>query len=449
MGNDTMKKFLRTSKLSEKDKIVYKNVLAAFTVKGMSLALSLFMMPAYMRFFKDQNVLGVWYTILSVLTWILNFDLGIGNGLRNKLSESIAQKDIIATKEYISSAYWMIGKTVLFISVLGLLLIPLCNWNSLFNISTALINNDTMVYAMNSAFIGIMLQFFLRLISSVIYALQKSAINNLISLSTSFLQLLFLLIAPNGTAEANLKMFSTAYIFFANAPLFAATIIVFSGILKECRPQYKYINKEKANSVISLGGIFFVCQVLYMLIANTNEFFITQYTGPENVVEYQIYYKLFSLGSMLFTLALTPIWSVVSKAIAENDMNWLKRLYQKLKRISWIGMICEFALILALQLIINVWLHEEAIQVNYVYAVIFALYGALMLYQGMLSTITNGMGKMKIQASCYAAGVVVKFLIIHVGIAWTGSWIVVVLANALIVLPYCIIQQISLDKILK
>lgn len=444
-----MREWLAKIKPSEKDYIVYKNVLGAFAIKGLALVLSLYMMPAYMRFFADQSVLGVWYTILSVLTWILSFDLGIGNGLRNKLSDSIARRDDAATKAYISSAYWMIGKIVLLAGLVGVCLISLCNWNTLFNISPEVIGRETMTYAVRSAFLGVVLQFFLRLISSVIYAMQKSAINNLISLCTSILQLLFLLIAPNGSPESNLKMFSTAYVFFSNVPLAVATLVIFNGKLKECRPQCKYVDKEKSKSILSLGGIFFACQVLYMLIANTNEFFITQYTGPENVVEYQIYNKLFTLGSMVFALALTPIWSVVSKAIAENDMTWLKNLYRKLKCLTWLGIICEFAIILVLQIVINLWLKEEAIQVNYIYALIFAFFGSSMLYQSMLSTITNGMGQMKIQAICYAVGIVAKFFMIHIGVAWTESWIVVVLANAIILMPYCIIQKIALDRVLK
>lgn len=444
-----MRKYFKKLKLTEKDLIVYKNVFAAFTIKGFALCLSLFMMPAYMRFFEDQRVLGVWYTILSVLSWILSFDLGIGNGLRNKLSVTIAQNDADGTRAYVSSAYWMVGKIVLMAGAAGMLLLPLFDWNALFNISTELVGSGTMTYAVGCTFIGILLQFFLRLISSVIYAMQKSAINDLLSLGTSVLQLLFLLVAPNGDVEQNLRMFSTAYIFFANFPLLVATFVIFGGQLKDSCPRYRYVEKEKSRSVLSLGGVFFLCQVLYMLIANTNEFFITQYTGPEMVVEYQIYNKLFTLGSMLFGLALTPIWSVVSKAIAENDMPWLKNLYRKLKLLSWLGVFCEFLIIVVLQFVINIWLGQEAIQVNYLYAVIFAVFGASMIYQCMLSSIANGMGKVMPQVVCYGVGFVLKFAVIHFGILWTGSWIVVVLANAVIIILYCMVQRIVLDRFLK
>jgi len=436
-------------KLTEKDLIVYKNVIGAFVIRGMALALSMFMMPAYLWFFEDERVLGVWYTVLSVLTWILNFDLGIGNGLRNKLSESIARKDDTATKEYISSAYWMVGKAMVITCAVGLALLPLVNWNALFNISPELIGRSTMTYAVGCAFVGVALQFVLQLISSVIYAVQKSAMNNMLPLGTSVLQILFLLVAPNGTAEQNLRMFSTAYIFFANVPFLVATLIIFCGRLKDCRPRRKYVRKDKSRSVLSLGGIFFACQLMYMLIANTNEFFITQYTGPEMVVEYQIYNKLFMLGSTLFGVTLAPIWSVVSKAIAENDMVWLKQLYKKLRMFTWLAVVCEFCIIIVLQFVINIWLGAEAIQVNYLYAVIFAIFGASMIYQSTVSVIANGMGKVTVQVVCYAVGFLLKFAVIHFGTMLTGSWIVVVLANAMVIIPYCIVQKIALDRYIK
>ena len=63
-----MEIFQKFRQLSDKDRILFQNILGAFAVKGLSLVVSLFTLPAYMRFFKDQNVLGVWYTVLSVLT---------------------------------------------------------------------------------------------------------------------------------------------------------------------------------------------------------------------------------------------------------------------------------------------------------------------------------------------------------------------------------------------
>ena len=81
------------------------NMVNTYLVKGASLIIGFFTTPAYMEYFSDKRVLGVWFTIISVLTWILYFDFGIGNGLRNRVTETLIAKETIKTRIYISSAY--------------------------------------------------------------------------------------------------------------------------------------------------------------------------------------------------------------------------------------------------------------------------------------------------------------------------------------------------------
>ncbi len=435
--------------LSDKDRILFQNVLGAFVVKGLSLVVSLFTLPAYMRFFQDQNVLGVWYTVLSVLTWVLNFDLGVGNGLRNKLALALAVNDQERARQVISSAYFMIGGLMLVLTAAGLGLIPLADWNRFFNVEADLISGETLAQVVRYAFIGIALQFFLRLISSILYALQKSAVNNAISLVTSVLLLVFVLLAPAGAPADSLKLFSLGYVFCANLPLAAATVMVFWGPLKDCRPGRRWVNASCAKGVLSLGGMFFFCQIFYMVITNTNEFFITQYTDPANVVEYQIYNKLFTLVGTLFMLGLTPVWSAVSRAVAEEDYLWLRRVNRQLLWLTAAAAAAEFAILPFLQILVDLWLGPEAIAIRYDYALIFALFGTAMIAQTTVSAIASGTGRIKLQMLCYGLGVVVKVVVIDLGCRLTGEWIVVVLANALVLLPYCILQQLDLTRYIR
>lgn len=435
--------------LSDKDRILFQNVLGAFVVKGLSLVVSLFTLPAYMRFFQDQNVLGVWYTVLSVLTWVLNFDLGVGNGLRNKLALALAVNDRERARQVISSAYFMIGGLMLVLTAAGLGLIPLADWNRFFNVEADLISGETLAQVVRYAFIGIALQLFLRLISSILYALQKSAVNDAISLVTSVLLLVFVLLAPAGAPADSLKLFSLGYVFCANLPLAAATVMVFWGPLKDCRPGRRWVNASCAKGVLSLGGMFFFCQIFYMVITNTNEFFITQYTDPANVVEYQIYNKLFTLVGTLFMLGLTPVWSAVSRAVAEEDYLWLRRVNRQLLWLTAAAAAAEFAILPFLQILVDLWLGPEAIAIRYDYALIFALFGTAMIAQTTVSAIASGTGRIKLQMLCYGLGVVVKVVVIDLGCRLTGEWIVVVLANALVLLPYCILQQLDLTRYIR
>ena len=56
---------------------------------------------------------------------------------------------------------------------------------------------------------------------------------------------------------------------------------------------------------------------------------------------------------------------------------------------------------------------------------------------------------MKIQTICYGIGVAVKLLLVFVLSKYVNNWSLVVWSNVVILLPYCIIQQIDLDIYLK
>lgn len=427
--------------ISTKNRIIYTNSAGAFIVKGFALLISFFTLPAYMRYFDNQYVLGLWFTLVSILIWILNFDLGIGNGLRNHLAQALTKKDSISAKQYISSAYFVFGGLVLFFTLIGYFLIPVVSWNKILNISAEIVSPAILILVVRYTFLGIMCYFFLRIISSVIYALQKSALNNFLDLSTNCLILAFVLLAPSRSIEENLIFLSISYGICLVLPLLVATIIIFSTTLKQCVPSLQNVCRGATKKILSLGIIFFVCQILYMLIVNTNEFFIAQYISPADVVNYQIYNRIFALGSMLFVLGLTPIWSIVTRAVAERDYIWILKLNKRLFKFACLFSIGEFLLILFLPFIIRLWLGSRAINVNYSYAFIFALWGISMIFQMVVSAITCGLGCMNLQALCYGIGILLKIVIIHFGMIFWPNWILVIVANIIILVPYVFIQN--------
>ena len=85
------------------EKNFIKNVSLAFGIKGLSLLISIFSMPMYIKYFNNNSVLGIWYTVLSLLSWISVCDLGLGNGLRNRLTEQLTEGKLVEAKKYISS----------------------------------------------------------------------------------------------------------------------------------------------------------------------------------------------------------------------------------------------------------------------------------------------------------------------------------------------------------
>lgn len=434
--------------VDEKNKIIIKNTLESLIVKGLSIIVSFLTTPLFIEYFNDNRILGIWYTLLSVLIWFLNFDLGLGNGIRNKLVKDLTLNDYISAKKTISSGMFSVGIITIFLSIIGLFLISYLNMNKLFNINESLITNRTLVLSSIFIFIGIMLRFFLTTITSIFYALQRSSINNLLALCVSILQLLYVIFVRFDNVEDALLHISFAYIFLSNAPVIFAGILIFNKDLKACKPSIKYIDIRTIKSIVNIGILFFLCQILYMIIANTNEFFITNLYGSNYTTEYTFYYKLTSLASMIISLGLTPIWSVVTKAQQEENFIWLNKLFYKIKIAGLILLCIELLFIPILPYIMDLWLGKNVVNVKYCTALAFALFGSVFVYSGMLSTISNGLAMMKVQTLAFLLAVTLKIILIYICYKFT-SWDFVVWCNFFILLPYIIAQQISLNKYLK
>lgn len=432
--------------ISGNTRIVLRNSAAAFLIKGAGVIISVLSMPAFLRYFEDKAVLGVWYTILGVVTWIDFFDLGIGNGLRNSLVDSFTNNRYERARQQISTAYVLIGAVTVLLMIVGLVAAPLLDWNALLNIQSAVVSPEALELAVRNVIIGVIFHFFLKLISSVIYALQKSALNHALSLIGNVLRLAFVLLAPSADAQSNLLMLSQAYVFLACLPYLTATIVIFATKLRRVRPKLFAFRWDAVREIATVGGVFFLCQILYMLLMNTNDFCITYFTNPANTTEYNIYFKLFSLVGTLAQVALTPVWSAVTKAFLEKSYDWLRQLYQKCLYLLLPIVGGQLLLVSLMQPVVNLWLGAKAIQVRYDFALIFALWGTLFSLQNVLSTFACGLGRLKLQLGFYAGSVAVKYIFLVLIYQYADDWIFVILSNILVMLPYCIAQHIQLQK---
>ena len=436
----------RIKTLSEQNKIVVFNMLGAFLVKGCSLCVSLITMPAYIRYFHDQTVLGIWYTIISVLNWVMYFDLGLGNGLRNKLPKAIAENDTKKMKEYISTTYISMSGVVLVLLLVGTTIIPHLNWNSILNVSSNIVENRTLVICVAIIFLGIMLQFIVKLVVSVLYALQKSAIVNFLTLCSSLIALMALYIMPSATIEINLWRMAIINVVAMTIPYLIISFVVYIKLLPGTAPKFKFFRKELVSSVLRIGISLMWLGLIFMVISSTNEFLISYFTAPQYVVEYQAYYKVFKTGAMLFSLALTPIWSAVTKAQAAKDYKWIAKIYRIFLLATGVCLIIEFLIIPILQLFMNVWLGIGAIDVNIWYAVAFVFSGTIFVLHQVNTSIGNGISYFKVQMIWMTFAAIIDVPLSYVMVQLTGGWIGIVVANVLALLPYELIAPVYTFK---
>lgn len=430
----------------EKIYILLQNSIGAFIFKGLSFLLSLIIMPIYMNFFNNQSVLGIWFTIISLLNWILTFDLGIGNGLRNKLVSALQRKDESSIKQLISSSYVMAIFLSISVSVLATFFLYSVDILTIFNISASIVNEDSLHKAITITIIGIAFQFVLKLVYSVLYALQRSMLVNLCTLLTSTLTIVLVYFSPSESVEKNLIRMSIINAFSINISLLILSIYVYIKFFKKYKFAFSDVKIAIGKKVLFLGSSFLGIQILYMLISTTNEMIISYFISPASVVDYQIYNKIFTSVGIVLSLALTPIWSMITKAKEENDYIWIKKIIRYLDKSMIIIIMVQGLLIPISPFLVNIWLGKNAISLEILFCVICALYGLVFAYTNTLTTIANGLENLKIQFFSFLGAAILKIPLTMIINSWINSWISVMVATIICLVPYCIIQSIYFKK---
>src|SRR5829696_5056165 len=89
---------------NERSLQVKRNIYVSFLAKGGSVALNLALVPLTIDYVNPMQY-GVWLTLSSIIAWFGFFDIGLGNGLRNKLTEAITIGDNELGRKYVSTTY--------------------------------------------------------------------------------------------------------------------------------------------------------------------------------------------------------------------------------------------------------------------------------------------------------------------------------------------------------
>lgn len=443
-----MNNFLNTKRDKNSLSILINTSLSTI-VKILSLLLGLFTTPAYITYLNDNEILGLWFTILSILQWILYFDMGIGNGLRNKLVKPLIDNDMDEVKRYVSSAYIFLFKIAIIIIAVIIVLFRFVNFNTIFNIDKQIIDTNLLRWVFLILTISTILTFVLRLITSILYAMQLAFIPSLLSFLTNLF--LFVYVSVSNFFELNNDIMSLAiaYLVCSNVPLIITTILIFCTKLKMAKPKFAFYKKDYAISILKIGFVFLWTQLMSLILNNTNSYLISYLLGNTYVVEYQLYYKIFSVLGMFMGLLTTTIWSTVTKAKEENDYIWINKAFNRMSKLGVLAISAEFVIVVFLQLIFNIWLQENTIKVNYANAILFAVMGGILIWSSIISNFCSGLGLLKCAVVCLTFGAIINVPLAVIFTKLTNNYISIVIANIFSYIPYLILNTIYIKKYIK
>ena len=130
-----IKNFLKSG--HERTLNIKKNIIYSFLIKGLSVLIGYSLFPLTIHYVNSVQY-GLWLTIASMVAWMNTFDIGLSNGLRNKLAEAIALNDNENIKKYVSTTYLLL--LLIASAAFGLFFIggSFFNWNQLLQLKNTI-----------------------------------------------------------------------------------------------------------------------------------------------------------------------------------------------------------------------------------------------------------------------------------------------------------------------
>jgi len=444
------KTILSILKSKSQSGVLSRNIFFSFIVKGLALVVAFITIPIYNRYFGDDNTFGVWLVIISVLTWILTFDLGLGNGLKNKLVVALNNNDTALAKTLVSSTYISTGFISVLFLIAGGIACVFVDFNTLMNIPLSIIDPTTLKIVIFIILGGICLEFFVKNILFVLQAIERTALAGSLMLISNVAILLFAALFTTSGSFDKFILLAIVYVVSVNVPLIVASLIIFFGKLRAISPSHKSFSMDAAKKVMTLGIAFFILQIATLFLWSFNDIMISTLYDTGAVAEYTKYYKIFSFTvGLLGTIIQPPIWVAISKAKSEGNVKAIKKMHLACFAFAGLFLAVNLLIALFLQNIFNLWLGSYSILVEPRIVIMFVIYSAVYLFSNATIIVCNGMGALKYLLIVNVVGALVKIplvYLVHYFFNDAFTWDVVILINTLVYLPNLFVPSLEIRK---
>ena len=432
------------SSADSRSKKMYKNTAAMIGIRGISMILTLISAPIMLHH-VDRADYGVLLTLTSIVGWIGYMDIGLGNGLRNKLPEFIASNDFYSAKKIVSSCYATLAIYVAIIIAVFLFISPFVDWLEVLNSPTS--DAKEIRELTNVIFIAFCIQFLLGLLNSILFAYQMPAFQSLFTFAGQALALIALIIQVFVFNITSVLQIGAVNSIIPPLVLLCGSIGLFRIKLRKIAPSLKYVELKSVSGILSLGMKFFVIQMITIVLFQANSIIIARVVNPEAVVEYNLAFKYVSLLTMIFTIIITPVWSATTDAYIRKDFTWIKNTISFSQKVCFVSILIGIVMLFISKFIYGIWLGKDAIDISYSTTGLILLYISFEMLYKVYGTIINGTGKVFAQMILTGIIAIVYIpLALFLGSSWGLSGVLI--ANVIVFCVNYIWAKMQCNKLI-
>ena len=435
--------FKRLGIESNRTRNISIHVLFSFLYKGGSIVIGFLVIPLTIKYLDNEHY-GVWLTLSSFIAWFTFFDIGLGNGLRNKFSESVSHSDFDTARSYVSTTYFTVLTVSLILFVCFFIANIFVDWSRVFNVSSEI--GTELAVLMPIVFGMFCLQMVLKLVSTIYTADQHHSMQGKVNFYTQLTGLAAICLL-NVVSKSSLLLYGLLISTVPVLILLLLSLFAFKGKYKFYAPNIQYWKTRYLKDIFGLGIGFFIIQIAGVILFTTDNFIITQLFGASAVVPYNIAYKYFSIVNMGLSILLTPFWSSITNAYTQKDFDWIKRTMKNLTIISLCAIFVVAVMVFFSKPFYHFWIGDKVkipFDLTLSMAVFFIIYNAYAPFTYFI----NGTGKIRLQMITIvlmsASNIpLAVFLGGNMNMGLSG----VILATTLCLLPHAVLLPIQYHKI--
>lgn len=382
---------------SGRSKEALKGVLLSVVAKMIYIISSFLIVPLTIDYVNATQY-GIWLTMSSIISWITLFDLGLGNGFRNRFAEAKAEGNIELAKYYLSTTYFAVALIVVVIFFVILVGNVFIDWSTVLNVAPAYGEELGKVFIILLAFFC--LNMVANLVSTMLMADQKAGQASMIQGGGQFLSLIsvWILTLVSEGSLTNLALY------FAGMPCLLAIVVSFfvysSDKYRDIAPNFRYVKMPLLRDILGIGVQFFIIYLCMIFIFQIINIIISREIGPDAVTEYNIAYKYFALLYTIFIIILTPFWSAFTDAYKRNDNLWMARALMALEYI-WISfVIVGIMMLLFAPYVYLMWIGPN-VRISQTLSLYVYIYVMILNLGNLYMYLINGIGTVRIQLLIY------------------------------------------------
>jgi O-antigen/teichoic acid export membrane protein len=300
----------------------------------------------------DGASVGVWTLLVTALALLGFADLGLGNGLVNRLSDAVGRQDDEAAGRIVSTGAAALAAIAAAGAAVAALAVAAVPWESLLRLRAGEVPG---LHAAIAVFlVAVVAGVPAGLGQRIHLAYQQGWAASATSAVGSLLALVSVLAA--WAADATLPVFVGAMLLPPVVATAGETAWVLGRSHRDLRPRRDRFERAALGGLVRAGGLFFVLAVASAAAYQSDSVVVARYLGPDEVTSFGATARLFLVAPALAAAVLLPLWPAYGEAIGRGDHAWVRSTLRRSLVVSTAGVaVASAALVVLARPVLSVW----------------------------------------------------------------------------------------------